>query len=69
MLMIVGGKTTAMDKDMKLTNGTIVKIDGTMKTKDGMTMKMKDGDMIYMDGTMGKMETVKPKTPNSSHHH
>ena len=69
MLMIIGGKTTVMDKDMKLTNGTLVKVDGTMKTKDGMTMKMKDGDMIYKDGKMGKMEAVKPKEPNSSHHH
>ena len=69
MLMIIGGKTTAMDKDMKLTNGTLVKVDGTMKTKDGMTMKMKDGDMIYMDGKMGKMESVKPKAPNRSQHH
>ena len=53
--MVKGGKTTPMDKDMTLTNGDVIKTDGTMKMKNGKTMKLKEGDMVYMDGTRGKM--------------
>lgn len=55
MEMVKGGKTTPMDKDMTLSNGDIIKIDGTMKMKNGKTMKLQEGDMVYMDGTRGKM--------------
>lgn len=58
MMMTKAGKTTKMDKDMKMKNGTMVKKDGTMKMKDGKSMKMKEGDMMDMDGMMGKMEDM-----------
>ncbi|TKK66305.1 hypothetical protein FC093_17115 [Ilyomonas limi] len=55
MMIIKSGKSTMMDKDIKLGDGTVVMRDGKVKTKDGKVMRMKDGDMIYMNGKMGKM--------------
>jgi len=48
-----------MDKDMTLSNGTKVMMDGTMKSKDGKTMMMKEGDIMYMNGEMTHMKNGK----------
>ena len=61
MMVMKGGNTTAMDKDMTLPNGTVVMTNGTVKTKDGNTMMMKDGDCVYMNGKMSKMKMDKMK--------
>ena len=61
MMVMKGGNTMAMDKDMTLPNGTMVMTDGTVKTKDGKTMMMKDGDCVYMNGKMSKMKMDKMK--------
>ena len=52
--MVMGGKSMAADKEIALTNGGKVALDGTVTMKDGMKMKMKDGEMIGMDGTLMK---------------
>ena len=49
--MVMGGKSMAADKEIALTNGGKVALDGTVTMKDGMKMKMKDGEMMGMDGT------------------
>lgn len=44
------GEAMAMDKDMELSDGTKVMMDGKYMTKDGKTMMMSEGDMMTMDG-------------------
>ena len=60
MMVMKGGKTGMMDKDMTMKNGATVMKDGTVKMKDGKTMMMKEGDMMDMSGKMEKMKTEKP---------
>ncbi len=52
MMLMKDGKTMAMEKDMTMTNGTVVMMDGTVKTKDGKTMMMKEGQSMDMNGKM-----------------
>jgi hypothetical protein len=59
MMVMKGGNTMAMDKDMKMSNGTMVMTDGTVMVKNGKTMMMKDGDCVYMNGKMSKMKMDK----------
>jgi len=61
MVMQIKGKEMNMVRDTTLSNGTMVMMDGTIKSKAGITMKMKDGDVISMDGKMGKMDMDKMK--------
>ena len=55
MMIMKNGKSMSMDKDMKMSNGTMVMTDGTVKMKNGKSKMMKDGECVYMNGTMGKM--------------
>lgn len=48
--MVMGGKSMAVDKEIALTNGAKVALDGTITMKDGKTAKMKEGEMMGMDG-------------------
>jgi len=48
--VIKAGKKDQVSKPVKLENGTMVMIDGTVKAKDGTTMKLKNGDWVSMDG-------------------
>jgi hypothetical protein len=59
MMIMKGGNSMAMDKDMKMSNGTMVMTNGTVKMKNGKTMMMKDGDCMYMNGKMSKMKMDK----------
>ncbi len=59
MMMMKDGETMMMDKDIEMSNGTMVMMDGTVKMKDGKTMMMKDGDQMSMNGKMGKMKMNK----------
>ena len=54
VMMVMGGKSRAADKEVALTNGAKVALDGTVTMKDGKTMKMKEGEMMSMDGEMMK---------------
>lgn len=60
LTMVMGGKSMAADKEVALTNGAKVAVDGTVTMKDGKTMKMKEGEMMGMDGTPMKHEAKKP---------
>lgn len=59
MMVMKGGQTMTMDKDMKMRNGTMVMTDGSVKMKHGKMMKMKDGDMMMMNGKMKTMPMSK----------
>jgi hypothetical protein len=51
-----------MDHDVTMSDGTVVSVDGTVKTKDGKTFHLRDGEMIMMDGHL--MRGGKPAAMN-----
>lgn len=61
MMAMMGGKTSPMDKDMTMKNGTTVMTDGTVKMKDGKTMMLKDGQCVYTSGKVSSMKMGKMK--------
>ena len=61
MMVMKGGNTMAMDKDMTMSNGTMVMTDGTVKMKSGKTMMLKEGYCVKMNGKMEKMPMMKSK--------
>ena len=66
MMVMKDGKTTPMEKDMVLENGTKCMVNGECTMKDGKKMQMKNGDCMEMSGKMcndkmKKMETKKTK--------
>ncbi len=52
VLVVKDSKTTKLDKDKTLKDGTIVSPDGTVKTSSGNTSKLNEGDKIYFDGRL-----------------
>src|SRR5438132_1008215 len=59
MMVMQGGKTMQMDKDMTLQNGAMVMQNGSVKWKNGKTTMLKNGECVYMDGKMDKMKMKK----------
>ena len=55
---------TPLAKDLALSNGTVVNVDGTVKSPDGTILKLKDGEAVDMEGKLitkkdiDKKETV-----------
>jgi hypothetical protein len=54
MMMMKGGNSMMMDKDMKMKNGTMVMADGHYKMKHHKMMMMKEGECFDMNGKMHK---------------
>jgi hypothetical protein len=52
MMVYKNGDSIAMTSVMTLKDSTVVKQDGTITRKNGITIKLKDGDGIYMDGRL-----------------
>jgi hypothetical protein len=63
MMTMMDGKTMVMDKDMTLSNGTMVMTNGMMKTKKGKMMQLKEGESVTMDGKMTKMKKAMEDMP------
>lgn len=59
MWVMKDGKTMMMDKDMTMSNGTMVSTTGKVTMSDGKSMMMKNGDMMDMEGMMGKHDMSK----------
>jgi lipopolysaccharide assembly outer membrane protein LptD (OstA) len=57
VIMIMQGKSMPADKELTLSNGTKVTVDGNVTMKDGTKMMMKEGDMMTMDGEMMKPDS------------
>ncbi len=49
------GKTEPMAADMKLEDGTMVMLDGNVKTTEGNTIMLKDGDMLSLEGKISNV--------------
>ena len=54
VMMIMQGKSMPTDKELTLSNGVKVTVDGTVTMQDGKKTMMKNGDMLGMDGEMVK---------------
>ncbi len=52
MMTMKDGQSMAMEKDMTMSNGNKIMMDGTVMMKDGKKMEMKDGMMMDDDGLM-----------------
>jgi hypothetical protein len=50
MIYVSNNKTSKMSKDMTMADGTLVKTDGTVITKDGKKIELHEGDRVYMNG-------------------
>jgi hypothetical protein len=62
VMMIMEGKSMLADKELTLSNGAKVTVDGTVTMTDGKKMMMKEGDMMTMDG-----EIMKPDAKEHAH--
>lgn len=51
-------KVQELTEDMVMSNGTVVKKDGTVVLVGGKTQMMVDGDMVTREGTMGTDDSV-----------
>jgi hypothetical protein len=54
MMMKAGHPATAMDHAVTMSDGTIVEVDGIVKSKDGKTFLLQNGEIIMMDGHLMK---------------
>jgi|GEM_PF-5391501 len=50
MVMVRDGKTTAMEKEMTMADGTRVMVDGKVMMTDGSTKILKDGESVPLSG-------------------
>jgi hypothetical protein len=54
MMMKAGHPATLMVQEITLSDGAIVEVDGTVKSKDGKIFHLQDGEIILMDGHLMK---------------
>jgi len=54
MMMKAGHPVAAMDHETTLSDGAVVELDGTVKSKDGGTFRLRNGEIIMMDGHLMK---------------
>lgn len=54
MMAVIDGMVTKMEKEVKLTTGDVVMLNGKVKLAggDGKTVTLKNGDSIMIDGTL-----------------
>jgi len=67
VMMIKEGKSMPLDKEITLSDGTKVTVDGTVTMKDGKKMMMKEGDMMTMDGEEMKHDAKEHGTKENSY--
>ena len=54
MMMKAGEPATTMEHEVKMSDGTIVSVDGVVKSRDGKEYHLQNGEMIMMDGHLMK---------------
>ena len=60
MMMVKNGKMTMIEKDITLSNGTMIMRNGNYINKGGTKMMMKEGQHMDMSGKMIPMKTTNP---------
>lgn len=53
VMEVKNNKVEKLEKDKTLKDGTVIMIDGTVKSPDGTTRKLKEGERVYADGRSG----------------
>jgi len=53
------GKLSVLKKDFTLSDGTVVKTNGSFKSKDGTETNLKDGDHLDLNGKLTTMDNSK----------
>ena len=59
MMQVKDGKTSNLDHDITMSNGTKIMSDGSYLKKDGTKMKMKEGQHMDMSGNKVATKTNK----------
>jgi uncharacterized protein DUF6799 len=54
MMMKAGHPDSVIDHEITLSDGAIVELDGTVKSKDGKIFHLQNGEIIMMDGHLMK---------------
>lgn len=54
VVVIKAGEKSVLMQDTTLANGTVVMVNGTVKSTDGSSVVLKDGEYVKADGTIGK---------------
>jgi hypothetical protein len=62
IMQVKNGKMTLLDRDVTLTNGTKIMVDGTFTNKDGSKTTFKEGQHMDMSGNVTSVKTNKDKT-------
>ena len=58
MMMHDGREVSRMDREMTLSNGTKIMMNGKMKMKNGKEMQLQEGQMVMMDGKMMEVKMM-----------
>lgn len=61
MVIVKGGRTTVLDQELTMSNGTRIMKDGTSIKKDGTKVMMTEGQHMDFAGNMVPMKTNKDK--------
>jgi hypothetical protein len=58
MMMHDGREVSRMDREMTLSNGTKIMMNGKMKMKNGKEIQLQEGQMVMMDGKMMEVKMM-----------
>ena len=61
MMIVKDGNLMLIQKDITLSNGTVIMADGNYMEKGKSKMKLKDGDHVDMDGNMTPIKSTNTK--------
>lgn len=61
VMMVKDGNMSLIQKDITLSNGTVIMADGSYMEKGKSKMRLKDGDHIGMDGSIHSNATKNTK--------
>ena len=61
MMVVKDGKLTMLEKDVTLSNGTMIMINGSYMEKGGSKMMLREGQHIDMMGKIIPMKSTNPK--------
>lgn len=65
LVVYKNGKESDMKEDVLLGNGTVVTMDGTVKTKEGKTIRLNNGESIDANGVTTPVPGAKPPLDNT----
>jgi len=58
-VMVIEGKFSTLKKDLTLSDGTVIKTNGSFKSNDGTETDLKEGDHLDLNGKLTTMDNSK----------